>query len=85
MRYEIHETARKHGIDDDDILHCIDFALLVARLDDQRLLHLGPDTAGNMLEVVTLAVDDEINLVIHAMKMRPKFRSQLRGLGDPHV
>lgn len=81
MRYEIHHTAKKHGIDDDDILHSIDFALLVARLDDIRLLHLGPDTAGNMLEVVTLAVDDEIDLVIHAMKMRPKYRTQLRGLG----
>lgn len=83
MRHEIHHTARKHGLDDDDILHCIDFALVVARLDDQRRLHLGPDTAGNMLEVVTLAVDDEIDLVIHAMKMRPKYLTQLRGLGEP--
>lgn len=85
MRYEIHHTARKHGIDDDDILHAIEHALVIARLDDRRLLHLGPGTAGNMLEVVALAVDEGVDLVIHAMKMRPKFRSQLRGLGDPHV
>jgi hypothetical protein len=82
MRYEIHQTALKHGISDDDILHAIEFARFVARLDDQRLMHLGPDTAANMLEVVTLAIDDEIHLVIHAMKMRPKYRTQLRGLGE---
>jgi hypothetical protein len=65
------------------ILHTIEHALVIARLDDQRLLHLGPDIAGNMLEVVTLAIDDEVYLVIHAMKMRPKYRTQLRGLGSP--
>lgn len=83
MRYEIHHTARKHGIDDDEIRHAIEHALVIARLDDQRLLHLGPDAAGNMLEIVTLAIDDEVNLVIHTMKMRPKYRTQLRGLGEP--
>ncbi len=85
MRYEIHHTARKHGIDDDDLLHAIEHALVIARLDEQRLLHLGPDEAGNMLEVVTLAIDDEIDLVIHAMRMRPKYRTQLRGLGEPNA
>jgi hypothetical protein len=82
MRHEIHYTARKHGIGDDDIRHAIEHALLVAQLDDQRLLHLGPDTAGNMLEVVTLAVE-QVDLVIHAMRMRPKYRARLRGLGEP--
>ncbi len=84
MLHQIHHTARKHGIDDDDILHAIEHALVVARLDDERLLHLGPDGAGNMLEVITLAIDEEIELVIHAMKMPPKFRKRLRGLGGPH-
>jgi hypothetical protein len=85
MHHEIHHTARKHGIADDDILHAVDFALVVARLDDERLLHLGPDAAGNMLELITLAIDEEVELVIHAMRMRPKFRSQLRGLGDANA
>ena len=36
-----------------------------------------------MLEIVTLGVDDDVRLVIHAMRMQRKYRSRLRGLEEP--
>jgi hypothetical protein len=84
MRYRIHHTARKHGIDDADIRHAIEHALAVEEYEDaDRVLYLGPGRAANMLEIITLAVDEEVELVIHAMPMRPKYRPLLRGLGEP--
>jgi hypothetical protein len=38
---------------------------------------LGPDRAGNLLEIVVLAFDDERLMAIHAMPMRPKYRNLL--------
>ena len=81
MAYEIHHTARKHEIADDGILHAIEHALAIEDYEDNRALYLGPDRAGNLLEIVTLVLDD-IELVIHAMPMRPKYEHLLRGLGD---
>jgi hypothetical protein len=52
---EIYESARKHGISDEDIHHGVEHALVVA--DDQatsKVLYLGPDRAGNLLEIVSV-------------------------------
>ena len=38
-----------------------------------RAMHLGPDTAGRLLEVVTVARSVGAQVVIHAMPMRRKF------------
>lgn len=75
---EIHESARRHGVPDDDVVHAVDNALAVedAGEDPDRWLFIGPDRAGNLLEVVVL-VTEERQLVIHAMAMRPKFRRLL--------
>lgn len=75
---DIHESARKHGVDDDDIQHAIDHALLIedAGEDPDRWLVIGPDRAGNLLEVVVLTAPN-IQLAIHAMAMRPKYRRLL--------
>jgi hypothetical protein len=43
----------------------------------RRELRLGPDRAGNLLEVVVLLLDDDTELLIHAMRMRPKYRDLL--------
>jgi len=45
---EIHESARKHGVADQDILHAIDHALVIedAGDDPDRWLVVGPDRAG---------------------------------------
>ena len=74
---EIHPSARKHGIADEDIEHAMRHALAN---DDQAYdtrLYLGPARSADLLEVVTIVRDDDTELVIHAMKMRPKYRRLL--------
>jgi hypothetical protein len=84
MERRIHPSARKHGVSDEDILHAIDHALVIeAYEDDVRLLYVGPDSAANLLEVVTVVDQDDDELVIHAMPMQAKYEPLLRGLGEP--
>jgi uncharacterized DUF497 family protein len=73
---EIHPSARKHGVDDEDIRHAIDHALATedAGEDPDRWLIIGPDRAGNLLEVVVLVTIEGAQVAIHAMRMRAKFR-----------
>ena len=46
------------------------------------MLYLGPDRAANLLEVVSVLRDDGTEIVIHAMRMRPKYEPFLRGEGE---
>ena len=47
---EIYESARRHGIGDEDIRHGVEHALVVADEEERgRVLYLGPDRAGNLL------------------------------------
>ncbi|MGH3600736.1 MAG: hypothetical protein ACRDQH_10730 [Pseudonocardiaceae bacterium] len=75
----VHDSARKHGVADDEILHAIDHALAFedAGEDPDRWLLIGPDTAGNLLEVVVVITVEAQPLVIHAMPMRDKYRRLL--------
>ena len=79
---DIYGSARKHGVSDEDIEHAVDNAILVADADDDKVLCLGPDRAGNLLEIVSVLRNDGTELVIHAMRMRRSFESLLRELGD---
>jgi hypothetical protein len=79
---EIYASARKHGIDDLDIAHAVDHALATGDDDDGKVLHLGPDRAGNLLEVVSVLRDDGTEIVVHAMRMRRIYESFLRDKGD---
>ena len=80
MRVEIHDSARKHAVEDQDILHSIDHALAIedAGEDPDRWLVIGPDRAGNLLEVVVLRTVEDTQLAIHAMPMRTKFQRLLQ-------
>lgn len=81
MREEVHESARKHGVVDHDIDHAIKHALAIedAGEDPDRWLVIGPDRAGNLLEVVVITTVEGAQLAIHAMAMRPQFRRLLEG------
>ena len=76
---EVRPAARKHGVADEDIRHAVDNALAVddAGQDPDRWLVVGPDHAGNLLEVVVLVTEDDRVLAIHAMPMRAKYRRLL--------
>ncbi|MFH1329088.1 MAG: hypothetical protein ABIJ48_00290 [Actinomycetota bacterium] len=45
--------------------------------DPPRTLVIGPNRAGNPIELVLLELADDRLLVIHAMKLRPAFRGLL--------
>lgn len=76
---EIHSSARKHGVADDDIVHAIDHALAFedAGEDPDRWLLIGPDSAGNLLEVVVMITTEGNQLAIHAMAMRDEYQRLL--------
>jgi uncharacterized DUF497 family protein len=77
---EIHPSARKHGVADEDIRHAVDHALAIedAGEDPDRWLVIGPDRAGNLLEVVVLVAVEGAHLAIHAMRMRARFRRLIK-------
>ncbi|CAN5575153.1 hypothetical protein BH20ACT15_BH20ACT15_13830 [soil metagenome] len=71
---EVHPSARKHGIADEDIRHATTNAMTIDDQDDDTRLYLGPARNADLLEVVTIVRADGSELAIHAMRMRPKYR-----------
>lgn len=80
FRVEIHGSARRHDVPDDDIEHAVANSIAWAELGDNppRFLLAGPDRAGNLLEVVVLDVGGA-ELVIHAMPLRAATERELFG------
>jgi hypothetical protein len=76
-RVEAHASARRHGVDDDDIQHAAEHALVLADVDADadppKLLIIGPDRAGNLLEVIVLTLAADRMLAIHAMPLRRRY------------
>lgn len=73
---EIHASARRHRISDEDMLRALEHALVVEDLGDDpdRWLVIGPDRAANLLEVVVLVSWEGREMIIHAMPLRPIYR-----------
>jgi hypothetical protein len=44
-----------------------------------KLLFIGGDRAGNLLELIALELEDDLVLMIHAMLLRPMFYELLPG------
>lgn len=44
----------------------------------RRLLCIGPDAAGNLLEIVVIEFDDGRLMAIHAMRMRRRYDDLVR-------
>ncbi|HEX8771826.1 MAG TPA: hypothetical protein VF711_13755 [Acidimicrobiales bacterium] len=74
---EIHRSAHKHGVNDEAIEHAVVQAFVLVDIepdaDPPRVLAVGPDHAGNLLEVIWLELGGERRLVVHAMKLRHAF------------
>jgi hypothetical protein len=75
---EIHDSARKHGLADDDIREA--YRNLIGEVTDQRKPHfvmfIGETSTSEQLEIGVLDPDDD-PLVIHAMKLRRNWRRYL--------
>lgn len=66
------DSARKHGVSDETILHAFNNPILVEDLDERMTMFVGPDQAGNLYEVGVVSTD-ESPIVVHAMKARSKY------------
>ena len=86
LRYadvEIHETAYKHGVSTLDIHHVCANSSDIFELDQEsyeiKILIIGPDSAGNLLEVIGLEINNQSLLIIHAMKIRKSVMNLVEG------
>jgi hypothetical protein len=66
------DSARKHGVSDETILHAFNNPVLVEDLDEGMTMFIGPDRAGNFYEIGVVSTD-EGPIVVHAMKARSKY------------
>lgn len=76
----IRPSALKHGISAEDGEQAASWPTWVGPLDEdnpQRMLRLGFDTKGRMLETVVLVWDDGTEELIHVMKIRPQYERLL--------
>lgn len=76
---EITDSARKHGLDDADILHAWRNQLRYIELEYQgepQFLVIGPSRTGALLELIVPA--DEPQRIVHADNLRPKFYKYLQ-------
>ena len=82
---DIHRSAYKHGLGDEEIFHAITNAITVIDLDPDadppKVLAIGPDMAGNLVEIIWLELADGSQIVIHAMALRPVFWDLLQDPG----
>ena len=73
---------------DADIDHATSHPLVVVHVDPDpdppKLLVIGPDRAGNLLEVIVLELAAEQHLAIHAMALRPALNSLLPAPEERH-
>jgi len=78
----IHASAFKHDIAEVDIEHAWNNAISYFDIDPDndppKSLAIGPDKAGNLLELLYLQLEDD-DLIIHAMPLRDVFARFLTG------
>ena len=84
---EFHRSAFKHRYGESDILHAVSHALVIVDLepdaDPPKVLAIGPDPAGNLLEIIWLEFAEAVELVIHAMHLRSVFYDLLATGDEP--
>jgi len=76
----IHTSAFRHGLTADHIDHAWNHAVAFYDIepdhDPTKSLCIGPDPAGNLVELLYLKLQ-EIDLIIHAMPLRQVFADYL--------
>ncbi|MGH3155588.1 MAG: hypothetical protein ACRDNF_03275 [Streptosporangiaceae bacterium] len=65
--------ARRHGVDDEGIWHAARTATRKIDMDEDLTMLIGPARDGAPLEIGVLGLGGEDSVIIHAMRLRPKF------------
>jgi hypothetical protein len=84
-------SATKHRISRERSAHVAQTATTIlrqpapvgSRLGSDRLVFLGSDESGTLLEVIAIETDSGL-LIIHAMPIRDRYRPHLKGDHDAH-
>jgi hypothetical protein len=79
LTVEIVGSAHRHAVGDDDINHAWHHAIRLIEYEydgQERLLIIGPDRHGRLLELVAIPADEPTR-IIHADKLRRKFHHYL--------
>jgi len=74
---DIHPSARRHGIADEDIKHAVTHAMAIEHQPDETRLYLGPARNAELLEVMTIPLVPDSELAIHVMRIRRKYQHLL--------
>jgi hypothetical protein len=72
------DSARKHGVSDEDMKHAIRNATRTEEQDEGFVMFIGPGRNAMLLEVGVVDGDDG-PVIVHADKARPKYRPGRRG------
>lgn len=67
------QTARKHDITDDDMLHAVRNPIAQWQLDDDFTMRVGPARNGYLLKIGILGIDTDDPVIVHAMRARPQY------------
>lgn len=66
------QSAARHGVTEEDSLHAWAFAIDAYTLREGMVMYVGPDRAGNLLEIGVVEWHDEL-AIVHAMPARDTF------------
>ncbi len=64
-------SARKHGINDKDMLHAYRNPIRVFQIDELVML-VGADESGRLLEI-GVVTGESVDFIVHTMEARPRF------------
>jgi hypothetical protein len=76
---EFNESAFRHKISKEDILHALKSKIYAAAIDGlpEKYGVIGFDRTGNPLEIMYNTIDDDTISVFHVMKLRKSFITML--------
>lgn len=69
----IAETARRHGVADEDMLHAVRNAMAEWEFEDEFTMLLGPARNADLLEVGVIGIETDEVVIVHAMRARRRY------------
>jgi hypothetical protein len=85
VQLRVRSSALKHGCTIEEISHAIDMAQVEIEIDADndppKFLFIGPDSAGNLLELIGGVLAGDVLLIWHADTCRPQYLKLLPNAG----